>query len=62
MTAPPLTQASIVEVLLRAVAELKLCYEEAEDGDHDAACTHYDRAAGLLLTLGIDIDVVEELV
>lgn len=50
------------EVLLRAVAELKLCYEAAEDGDHVAACSHYDCAKGLMMALGFDLDTIGEVI
>jgi hypothetical protein len=53
---------SVVDVLLLAVKELKAAYEGMEDGDAGEALRHYDRASGMLATISIDLDTIEEAV
>jgi len=58
-----IVQRSVVDVLLLAVKELKNAYEILDEaGDSVDAYGHYNRAAGHLATIGIDIDVIDEVV
>lgn len=51
----------MVEVQLLVIKELKLAYDGMENGDEGDAQRHYDRASGLMQSLGIDLDNVEDL-